>query len=234
LGIVAPATEDVVELVERSADVVPVERELLPIRWELLDHPIPRSQVSTSSGSWLSTPPEPELTEHRPLRPVVAGGRAFGTLVAGHELVCGITNGLETWCAGLNEDGQLGDGTHGQGLPSDPDDPKPPVTVVGPQFDSIVGGGHFSCGIATSKEVYCWGYGGDGERGDGTTEAIVPVPSRVAAPHTEYDELSAWNVGCGIALSGATYCWGGNRDGELGTGSSSPETSSVPVPVDYP
>src|SRR5664279_3996420 len=76
--------------------------------------------------------------------------------------------------------------------------------------------------------VWAWGYGGDGELGNGNTaDSAVPVPvsglrdvTRVAAgAYTAY----------GLRSDGTVWSWGYGSDGELGNGHTT--SSTVPVPV---
>lgn len=82
-------------------------------------------------------------------------------------------------CWGLNQDGQVGDGTtlhH-----------REPVPVVGGlEFKSVTANtsSYHSCGVTTTNRAYCWGRNSAGELGNGTRSypggQLTPVP--VAAP----------------------------------------------------
>ena len=63
--------------------------------------------------------------------------------------------------------------------------------------------------------TYCWGMGGDGQLGIGTTPEISP-PVRVGgAP--DFIALTAGSLHtCGLAADGTAWCWGRNSDGQLG------------------
>ena len=97
------------------------------------------------------------------------------------------------------------------------------------QPQSIAAAAEFSCGLTYSGEAYCWGYNGYGQLGDGTTT------DRWSARHVSgaiaYRQISAggwelWQAGtvsypghaCAITSAGAAYCWGDNRYGQLGDG----------------
>ena len=77
------------------------------------------------------------------------------------------------------------------------------VPVSGPERYSGVGSNtFFGCGLSTSGQALCWGYG---PLGRDSFSAGVPVP---IAPGVTFDTLSiqGW-LGCGLAAETA-YCWG--------------------------
>ena len=101
------------------------------------------------------------------------------------------------------------------------------------------------CARLTSTDIDCWGYGGDGELGDGRfANSNLPVPVirtsgrdalRGVAGLTSAT-VSATGVGgyCAVLTSGKVDCWGAGQLDQLGNGksySSSPGGSSVPVTV---
>jgi hypothetical protein len=142
----------------------------------------------------------------------VTGTVRFSALAAGSRHTCGLTAGGEAYCWGENEFGALGDSTRGNRA-------EPTAVRGGLTFQSISAGDGHTCGIATTGETYCWGLNGSGQLGDGTTgNRLTPTPvtggltftvvvTGVGAAHT-----------CGVAASGAPYCWGYNADGQVGDG----------------
>ena len=59
-----------------------------------------------------------------------------------------------------------------------------PVAVAGGlPFSQVDAGNRHTCGVTTGGVGYCWGYGGDGELGDGTDQNQNRLrPTRVVAP----------------------------------------------------
>jgi alpha-tubulin suppressor-like RCC1 family protein len=91
---------------------------------------------------------------------------------------CGRTAAGEVWCWGLNESGQLGDGSITKA--------NSPVKVMGGlAFTQITLGSDFSCGLAAGR-AYCWGDNRAGRLGAGVVYAklihISVVPWPVASP----------------------------------------------------
>ncbi len=94
-----------------------------------------------------------------------------------------------------------------------------------------VGLGHV-CGISTSGPTYCWGENRYGQLGDGTT-TDRSAPAQVAGGlsfeslaaggsyEVDDDAQKSYKAGfsCGLTTAGKAYCWGSNRLGELGVGS---------------
>ncbi len=100
------------------------------------------------------------------------------------------------------------------------------------------------CALLISGSVDCWGYGGNGELGNGTfytnrdeASAVPVVVKGVGGTGTlgNVASLSSGNNGyCAVLTSGNVDCWGEGQSGELGNGmdySVSPHGSAVPVSV---
>jgi alpha-tubulin suppressor-like RCC1 family protein len=161
----------------------------------------------------------------RPLR--VAGLLDFTSIDVGGNTSCGIVDPGDVWCWGNNEFGQLGnDSTEARSYV--------PVKVAGGRsFSQISVGTFHTCGISLGA-VYCWGRNTQGQLGIGATtpdSASQPVAAlgalgitvRVAAGNTHT---------CSVNSAGETYCWGGNENGQLGDGTTTPRTSGVLVQTD--
>ena len=93
----------------------------------------------------------------------VSGGLSFDRVSAGDYHACAETTGNRAYCWGSgNSAGSLGDGTLNNHLA--------PVAVVGGLFFSQVSaGGAHSCGKTSEGRAYCWGAGGFGRLGNGST-----------------------------------------------------------------
>lgn len=107
----------------------------------------------------------------------VAGGLYFRQVVTGSIYSCGLTRASRAYCWGYNGSGQLGDGTTTQRW-------EPVAVSGGLRFDAAIGltaGAGHMCGLSTDKKVYCWGFNGNGNLGDGTTtKRLMPVPVTAA------------------------------------------------------
>lgn len=150
-------------------------------------------------------------------------------------------------CWGLNENGQLGDnsltGPHTCGAIESPCSTTPVVVVstsgtgaLG-QVASLSGAGETMCALITTGGVDCWGYGPNGQLGNGELSGS-PFPVVVkgiggTGSLTGVTSLSgkdgASNT-CARLASGKVACWGDDTWGELGNGTTGIFHDS-PVPV---
>lgn len=135
-----------------------------------------------------------------------------GGVSAGFDHSCAVTGNGGAKCWGYNRYGQLGDGTTTnrpwpvavQGLPS--------------EIRAIETGGGHTCAVAHGGDVYCWGVGGSGQLGDGTLESSL-VPVSVNGLPTDVTAIAAGHAHtCALSKDGAVLCWGWNKYGQLGDG----------------
>ncbi|HTW08924.1 MAG TPA: putative Ig domain-containing protein [Acidimicrobiales bacterium] len=140
--------------------------------------------------------------------------------------VIGSDGNVYAW--GYGPDGELGDGSTPP--TSTPVKVSLPARVTP---TAIAAGGRSAYVIASDGNVYAWGYGPDGELGngsmsDGSTPVKVTLPAGVTATAIAAGDVSAFAIGS----DGNLYAWGSGTDGELGNGSTS--DSSTPVEVSLP
>src|SRR3989339_398349 len=103
---------------------------------------------------------------HNTLNPnLTTDSSAYTKVIAGGYHTCGIrTNDSRVMCWGQGTNGQLGDGQ------TTVSKPNPNVTTDSSAYISINVGDYHTCGIrANDSRVLCWGYGNNGQLGDGST-----------------------------------------------------------------
>jgi alpha-tubulin suppressor-like RCC1 family protein len=144
----------------------------------------------------------------------VAGGE-------GHTLARTSTGLVYGW--GLNNYGQLGDGTG--------ENPRfTPERVADVQNVAVIGAGASHCAAAeTDGTVWCWGQGHRGQIGDGDPMPAT-VPILLAGPADVVD-LAASNGDHTAAVtdSGEVWAWGANSDGQIGDGTDLDRMTPVKV-----
>ncbi len=150
-----------------------------------------------------------------PLQQVAVGGDFTCALISG---------GVKCW--GDNTYGELGNGTTTSSLaPVSVSNLTSGVSKIVAAMASGTPSG-FACALKSDNTIWCWGYGGDGELGNGGTSnsstpvevAISGTPLKATQISSEGDEI------CAITAGGALYCWGGG--GSYMPSSSTPQLLS--------
>src|SRR5436309_15725969 len=101
----------------------------------------------------------------------------------------------------------------------------PPVDAP---FTALTGGWLHTCGMTTTKHVYCWGWNRDGEIGDGST-ADRPYAIQISPSRTFSVVTSGGGHSCAVAAGGAAYCWALHLTGQIGASSTTPRHSPTPA-----
>jgi alpha-tubulin suppressor-like RCC1 family protein len=158
-------------------------------------------------------------------------------------------------CWGFNYFGELGDGTKTASSVPAPDTlPLVAVTVIaGPGSSTplkgvtaITAGLRHTCAVLADSTVKCWGWnstiheptavtGSGGQLGDGTViDRLAPVTVIAAAGSTDplsgVQALAAgWFHTCALMVDTTVKCWGTNKEGQLGDGTTTDTTAPVAV-----
>lgn len=179
---------------------------------------------------------------------------------AGLWQTCGLSGSGNVYCWGMNALSQLGfepteqcriiDPVHGDGLFPCAFAPRQ-VALPGPARQVVPGASH-TCAVLDNGDAYCWGswissvdqsglYAGQlgwgGSEGS-ATPVKVAVPGSMAS--VSANRQTIWTSSCGLTTDGQAYCWGSNRDGQLGAastdectlGGSTDPCAFTPVAVD--
>jgi alpha-tubulin suppressor-like RCC1 family protein len=86
-----------------------------------------------------------------------------------------------------------------------------------------------SCAVTNAGGVECWGANGHGQLGDGTTtDRHIPVAVSGLA-HGVRAIVAGEALTCALMAAGAVKCWGYNRYGELGDGTTADRHRPVTV-----
>jgi alpha-tubulin suppressor-like RCC1 family protein len=173
------------------------------------------------------------------------------SLTSGGAGYCAVLTSGGVDCWGYGYYGELGDG---QFYTTGNDGSAVPVQVVGVGgTGTLTGAAKISadgngsyCVVVTSRGVDCWGYGYNGQLGNGQfytsgdngsavpvqVEGISGTGTLTGAAKIDADGDNGY---CAVLTSGAVDCWGFGEDGELGDGQfyyTGNDGSAVPVQVE--
>jgi alpha-tubulin suppressor-like RCC1 family protein len=135
---------------------------------------------------------------------------------------CAVLTDGSARCWGNGSQGQIGAGNNTQSVL--------PVQVSGLTSGvAQIGAGYYhTCAVLTDGSVRCWGYGPNGQLGDGNT---VQTATPIVVPNL--GAVASISVGfvhtCAVLTDGSARCWGEGGNGQLGNGQYA--GSSVPVTV---
>ncbi len=157
--------------------------------------------------------------------PVAVTGLSGVTAVsAGNGHSCALLSTETVTCWGLNSNEQLGNVSVTNS--------SVPVAVAGKLdgMTAIAAGSFDNCALLSTETVACWGDGSFGDLGGGngtSTDAPVPVAVKNLSGVTAI-AAGGYDV-CGLLTTGRVKCWGDNRYGALGDGSTGGYTTPVLV-----
>jgi alpha-tubulin suppressor-like RCC1 family protein len=140
-----------------------------------------------------------------------------------HTCVLTRTGGVKCW--GSNDHDQLGDAAQ-WGHRLTPND----VSGLSAGVKAIAAGVRHSCAVTSTGGVKCWGNSSQGQLGDGTTTRRFGMPVDVIGLSSGVTAIGAGSDdSCALTSTGGVKCWGYNRWGALGDGTTT--TRSTPVDV---
>lgn len=153
---------------------------------------------------------------------VVGLASAVQAVASWEDHTCALTTDGAVMCWGNNESGQLGDGTN--------TNRSTPVAVVGLDAGvrAIAAGAAHTCALKDAT-LMCWGGNKFGQVGDGTTTgrkkpvAVVGLGGPVQAV-----ALGGYHT-CALNADQTVACWGHNKFGQLGDGTTRQRATPVPV-----
>lgn len=156
--------------------------------------------------------------------PVLVNGGPYTSINAEQEGVCALRFDGTVDCWGVAPIGCCG-------LPGSGSVLEPVRLTISQRFTQFATGIFFECGIGRQFDAYCFGFGDNGQLGNGQDTSASLPPVRVAGNHKFVSLGAAALTTCGLDTAGSAWCWGANFFGELGIGDSSVAQDSVPVAV---
>jgi len=136
-----------------------------------------------------------------------------------------ITADGDLYCWGANRSGQVGNGTTSEAQCT------PEKVLSNVNFVSVASCGDGSVSnrgfgntvaITTNGDLYCWGVNGSGQIGNGTTNTQF-TPEKILGNISSvslFSSSSNFTFGAvtAVTTNGDLYCWGANRSGQVGSG----------------
>ena len=163
-----------------------------------------------------------------PVKVRLPGGTKVTGVSAGfaHSVALTSIGAVLAW--GKNYNGNLGNGST-----SDSGVPVKVSLPAGTKVTAVAAGGEHNLAVTSTGAVLAWGYGADGQLGNGGTGSSgtpvnVTLPAGIKVTAVAAGALHS----LAVTSTGAVLAWGYNGDGELGDGSTT--NSNVPVKVKLP
>ena len=189
---------------------------------------------------WLSlaggpAAPDPALSV-TPANPTISAGQtqqftASGAITptgvgAGGEYTCVRLPDGTAQCVGRNQFGQHGNGTLND---SSVLDPVSGITTA----TRVLAGDEYACALLGDGTARCWGLGESGQRGDGSFGTFTPgeVPVAVSGLTGAVALATGYGHTCALLGDATMKCWGENRQGQLGNGTTANPGTPHPVAV---
>jgi alpha-tubulin suppressor-like RCC1 family protein len=175
-------------------------------------------------GSFFSSPTTPQPVSGLTDAVQVAGG---GIGAALSESFCAVLSSGGVDCWGLDNAGQLGNGTAGGSDQCEPTDEQgagdycddTPQAVAGvSNVTGLASDGDGYCALLGTGGIDCWGSNTFGELGDGsiggliTSQAVTGLSNAASVASDKEDGY------CAVLTTGGVDCWGDNGSGQLGNG----------------
>ena len=186
-----------------------------------------------SDWVWTGSSPSPTLTAQNIVRAATGSG-----------FVCAVTAGGAAICAGEGPYRELGGLLPGaswggsywascipgvQNACRNPTAGFQTVTGLGSNVQAVTAGGNHACALTTGGAMHCWGHNGQGQVGFGVL-ATETDPGTVTGLSAGVAAITAGGAHtCALLATTGVKCWGYNKYGQLGDGSTTNRLTPTPV-----
>jgi alpha-tubulin suppressor-like RCC1 family protein len=142
----------------------------------------------------------------------LAPTRAYKAVATGGDHTCAVSEAGEAYCWGRGIDGELGNGAK--------DNYFTPSLVRGNLvFDQITAGENHTCALTTDGSAFCWGWTAFYQLGNNVPSNYADAEPIPVTTNLRFRSISAGSHHtCALSLDSLAYCWGLNRYGQVGDG----------------
>jgi alpha-tubulin suppressor-like RCC1 family protein len=147
-------------------------------------------------------------------------------VAAGYYHSLALDSSGHVWSWGYNAQGQLGNGS------SDGNPHSTPTQISGlSSIVAVAAGQYHSLALDSSGNLWSWGYNGDGELGNGSSDGSPHPTPAIAVSNSGFIAISAgYNHNLAIKNDSTVLGWGANSYGQIGDGTYTQRNSPVVVP----
>jgi alpha-tubulin suppressor-like RCC1 family protein len=170
-------------------------------------------QLGTGNTSYYNTPQSVLLGAGRTLKALPPGSYTYHN--------CAILDDNSLKCWGMNDYGQIGNGSTWATTNTPPGITTPTLVNVGfgRYAKAVALGERFTCAILDDNSARCWGQNLSGQLGNGSfITSTTPVVVNLGAGRTAKMIRAGIAHACAILDDNSLKCWGENDNGQLGNG----------------
>jgi alpha-tubulin suppressor-like RCC1 family protein len=140
-------------------------------------------------------------------------GTKFAQISLGNTHICALDSVGVAWCWGNDYSGQLGNDNirEHKTVPT-----RVPLDPSSEKLEAIAAGYEFTCAIAATGKVSCWGNNTYGQLGSGEFGSVTYAQPALLADAVQV--TAGQDHTCALDTQGRAWCWGQDDNGELGDG----------------
>ena len=95
---------------------------------------------------------------------------------------------------------------------------------------ALAAGASHTCAVDDAGQVHCWGDDTEGQLGDGISDPRLRYAVPLSAGGESFTQVVAGRAHtCALTKAGKAFCWGTNREGQLGDGTQAFRSGAVAV-----